>query len=384
MSELESLKAAKSLRHVAHLLKCKPKALSYTLYKLPVGLKYTQFAIPKRSGETRIINAPVDRLKLLQRRLADLLSVCLEEIEMAGGRKNSACHGFKRNRSILTNAKCHRGRRYVFNIDLENFFPSIHLGRIRGFFIKDKNFLLNGDVATVLAQIACHNGVLPQGSPCSPVISNLIGHVLDTHLVRLAARHGCQYTRYADDLTFSTNEPSFPESIAKCVSGKKHEWVPGDDLAKIVKSSGFKINSSKTRMQYHDSRQEVTGLVVNRKVNIKTEYRRLVRVMTHRLLTKGEFEFTHTLAGKKTVTPGRQNELHGMLGFVNQLDLSNYQRNMTSLGLLDGKKWSAEESKRAGIEKEKLSSKERVYRQFLLFSQFYAATKPMIICEGST
>ena len=135
MSELESLRAAKSLRQVAHLLKCKPKALSYTLYKLPVSLKYTQFAIPKRSGGTRIINAPTDRLKLLQKRLAELLSVCLDEIETAGGRKHSACHGFRKDRSILTNAKCHQGRRYVFNIDLENFFPSI-LGRIRGFFIK--------------------------------------------------------------------------------------------------------------------------------------------------------------------------------------------------------------------------------------------------------
>ena len=222
------------------------------------------------------------------------------------------------------------------------------------------------------------------------MISNLIGHVLDTHLVRLAARHGCQSTRYADDLTFSTNEPSFPESIAKCVSGKKHEWVPGDDLVKIVKSSGFRINSSKTRMQYHDSRQEVTGLIVNRKVNVKSEYRRLVRVMTHRLLRTGQFEYSHTIAGKKTVIPGKPQELHGMLGFVDHLDLHNWERELRTVDLdpgttrADRAKLSHTEREFLATQDAKLSSKERVYRRFLLFSQFYAAQKPVILCEGST
>ncbi|NJN91776.1 MAG: RNA-directed DNA polymerase [Leptolyngbyaceae cyanobacterium SL_5_14] len=123
-------------------------------------------------------------------------------------------HGFKRKLSIRTNARKHRNRRYVFNIDLTDFFGSINFGRVRGFFIKDKRFRLNSKVATIFAQIACFKKSLPQGSPCSPVISNLIGNILDTHLVRLAARTGCTYTRYADDLTFSTNKRCFPRSIA--------------------------------------------------------------------------------------------------------------------------------------------------------------------------
>src|SRR5689334_3298786 len=122
---------------------------------------------------------------------------------------------------------------------------------------------------------------LPQGSPCSPVISNLIGHVLDVRLVRLAAKNGCRYSRYADDLTFSTSKPTFPSSIAVCLDPQMHIWAPGKALSKLILHSGFDINHDKTRMQYRNSRQEVTGLTVNRKVNVRRTYRRRVRVMTH-------------------------------------------------------------------------------------------------------
>jgi hypothetical protein len=103
----------------------------------------------------------------------------------------------------------------VLNIDLEDFFGTVNLGRVRGFFIKERNFALKPRVATVLAQIACHDNALPQGSPCSPVISNLIGHVLDIQLSALARKTGCTYSRYADDITFSTNKQVFPPAIAK-------------------------------------------------------------------------------------------------------------------------------------------------------------------------
>lgn len=384
MSKLAALKGATTLHHVASLLNYEAKTLSYIVYKIHPALKYTEFKIAKRGGGARTINAPTASLKLLQQRLADLLQDCLEELETAGHRKNSASHGFRRDRSIFSNARLHRARGYVFNLDLEDFFPSIHLGRVRGFFIKDKHFALHEKVATVLAQIACHNGLLPQGSPCSPVISNLVAHVLDTHLVRLATKHGCTYTRYADDLTFSTNKPEFPEPIAKRVPGKPHQWTHGDALGKIVGGSGFKINAGKTRMQYHDSRQEVTGLVVNRKVNAKTEYRRLVRAMTHRLLNTGTFEVMGEVAGKKTMQSGRMAQLHGMLGFIDQVDLLDYRRELSALGMLGKEESSPENKARAHLEKEKLAFKELVYKQFLLFSQFYVASKPVIIGEGTT
>src|SRR5690349_3202365 len=128
MSRLVDLKAAATLSDLAKLLQFKPSALSYVLFKLPDSSKYTTFNIPKKSGGARTIKAPVKALKLIQQRLSALLQDCLDEINHAKGRKDRVSHGFKRKRSILTNAKEHRNRRYVFNIDLENFFPSINFG----------------------------------------------------------------------------------------------------------------------------------------------------------------------------------------------------------------------------------------------------------------
>ena len=184
MTQLAALKAATTLRNVAALLGFKPAGLAFILYKKHSASKYTKFDIPKRNGGIRQICAPFADLKLVQRRLSDLLQNCVAEINEASGRDDRISHGFKRGRSIATNAKEHRNRRYVFNVDLRDFFGAINFGRVRGFFIADGNFSLHPHVATVLAQIACYDNALPQGSPCSPVVSNLIGHVLDIHLIQ--------------------------------------------------------------------------------------------------------------------------------------------------------------------------------------------------------
>lgn len=370
MSSLDNLKSVSTLRGLARLLRFKPSALSYLVLKQPTAMRYRTFEIPKRKGGTRIIQAPNPALKLVQQRLSDLLQDCIDEINVAKDRKDRIAHGFKRRRSIITNARRHRNRRHVFNIDLENFFPSINLGRVRGYFIRDSNFALHPDVATLIAQIACHNNALPQGSPCSPVISNLIGHLLDMRLVRLVSKVGCTYSRYADDLTFSTNKKTFPVEIA-VVSGKDpHRWVPGAPLQNIVARSGFRINEEKTRMQYRGSRQEVTGLVVNKKINIRHEYRHAVRAMVHSLLTKGSFELyaydqnaVPVRLAKRTGTP---DQLHGMLGFIDTIDLYNRRE-------IEGSKDPAHPS-----------TKELTYRRFLIYTYLYAAEKPVIVCEGDT
>ena len=377
MSQLTALKAASTLHQVAAILGFKPSAVSYLLYVWPEATKYKTFDIPKRSGGVRQIAAPVDELKLLQRRLADVLQNCVDEINKANKRSDDdehpdrIAHGFKRKRSIVTNARRHRNKRFVFNLDLEDFFGTINFGRVRGFFLKDKNFALQPKVATILAQIACYKKALPQGSPCSPVISNLIGHVLDIHLAGLAARTGSTYTRYADDLTFSTNKQEFPSMVAKRKpGGGDHVWVLGKELARLVTKSGFVINEKKTRMQYRDSRQEVTGLVVNSKVNVRREYRHTVRAMVHRLFSTGSFDFEYTTTdalGVKTTTktPGKPVQLHGMLGFIDGVDLFN----------------------KANLPKgpaKSLTSKEVMYRRFLMFKEFYATTSPIVVCEGKT
>jgi RNA-directed DNA polymerase len=374
MSHLSNLKSASNLGDLARLLGFKPASLSYVLYIKADSSKYKKFAIPKHSGGMRQLSAPLNELKLLQRRLADLLQDCADEINKANNRgdddkhRDRIAHGFKRRRSIITNARQHRNRRYVFNVDIQNFFGSINFGRVRGYFIADKNFQLRPEVATVLAKIACFENALPQGSPCSPVISNLIGHIVDIHIAKLCERVGCTYTRYADDLTFSTNKPVFPKQIAMQSAENNHSWLPGRELSRVIEKCGFELNPQKTRMQYRDSRQEVTGLIVNRKVNVRREYRHLVRAMVHRLFTTGGFYFEQSTTGQGGAAmtqkiPGKPNQLHGMLGFIDGIDLRN--------------------SKIASKDKTS-STKEVMYRRFLMFKELYAAPLPVVICEGKT
>ncbi len=313
---------------------------------------------------------------LLQRNLSDLLQKCIEEINVGRKWKDGLAHGFKRQRSIFTNAIKHQKRRYVFNIDLQDFFPSINFGRVRGFFIKDANYMLHPKVATILAQIACHDNGLPQGAPCSPVISNLIGHVLDIRLCKLASANGCTYSRYADDITFSTNKPDIPSSLARLAAGEAHKWEVGDKLEQAIISAGFAVNPVKTRMQYRGSRQAVTGLVVNRKVNIRAEYRRTVRAMAHRLFKTGSFQRMRMVPDgsgvlKLTMVNGTIPQLHGMLGHIDDADRRNFEI-------------EAKVESRRQQAKIKLRSKEKLYRRFLMFKDFYVAPVPVVVCEGKT
>jgi hypothetical protein len=241
--------------------------------------------------------------------------------------KTVLAHGFVPKYSIISNATIHRDRRFVFNLDLENFFGEINFGRVRGYFIKNRDFELHPSVATVLAQIGCHNNVLPQGSPCSPVLSNLIAHLLDIRLAEIAYRHGCMYSRYADDLTFSTNKKNFPIGIAKPVLAVEHAWEVGKAVAKVISKLGFHINAKKTRMQYCQSRQIVTGLVVNRKVSVPYEYKRTNRAMSHRLFQTGAFYFCRIAAvGETTEEIGSLNKLQGRLNFNDHVEHSNRER----------------------------------------------------------
>ncbi len=377
MSQLKELKAATTLSDVARLLEIKPGMLSFLLYKKPKAALYAKFAILKRHGGTREIWAPDKDLKLVQHRLANLLQNCVEEINASrghveDGKRHGVAHGFRRKHTIMTNARAHVTRQYVFNVDLQDFFGTINFGRVRGFFVKDKNFALQEKVATVIAQIACHDNKLPQGSPCSPVISNLIGHMMDIMLVRLASATGCSYSRYADDLTFSSNKIKFSSRVAKQDEDDKDHWVPGQGLKRLVTKAGFSFNESKTRMQYRDSRQDVTGLVVNRKVNVPAAYRYRVRAMVDHALKKGTFERVFKkvdVAGVETTfrQPCTNRQLIGMLSYIDQVDLFN-------------RKLRAEN----GLEPQNTSGRTDLFRRFLYFDAFHAIASPVIVCEGPT
>ncbi|HPF00807.1 MAG TPA: reverse transcriptase domain-containing protein, partial [Bacteroidales bacterium] len=251
---------------------CKPisvKALNYYANPEYCKQRYTTFTIKKKSGGVRTINAPVDGLKSKLRALNFALQ-CLYE-------PHKAATGFVREKSIVDNAKCHVGHNYVFNIDLKDFFHSFDRNRVKMGFMSEP-FNLNGEkepLAFLLASLCTHSFeidgtqqiVLPQGSPTSPTITNILCGKLDHRLSGLAKRFGAKYSRYADDITFSSdhniyNKPDFRNELTRI----------------IEENQNLKINPDKTRMQKTGYRQETTGLIVNEKVNVTRRYVKQIRM----------------------------------------------------------------------------------------------------------
>jgi len=257
-------------RDVAELLDIEYGRIVYHLYKVSDKDKYKSFKIPKKTGGWREINSPVTALKIIQKKLNNIL--------LDVYRPKPSAYGYVRYKNIVLNAKKHKRAKFVLNLDLESYFPSINFGRVRGLFM-GKPYYLPPTVATVLAQICCHNNALPQGAPTSPTVSNMICAQMDSQLQKLAMDNKCYYTRYADDITFSTFLKEFPESIATFVS--VNEVVLNKQLRSIIDDNGFLINERKVRLQPRYRRQEVTGLTVNKFPNVRRNYVRQVRGMLH-------------------------------------------------------------------------------------------------------
>jgi RNA-directed DNA polymerase len=269
----EKFYALKTPEDIAKLLGVSFRRLVYHIYRVEPEKRYKTFEIPKKSGGIRQISTPITALKLIQKKLNQVLQAVYQT--------KPSVHGFVEGKNIVTNAQAHAGKRYVLNLDLKDFFPSINFGRVRGMFMAAP-YGLNPDVATVLAQICCHNNQLPQGAPTSPIVTNMICAKMDSQVQRLAKECKATYTRYADDITFSTTLPKFPEALACIVTEEgRDKVVLGDALLSIITENGFAINEQKIRLQTKENHQSVTGLTTNQFPNVDRNYVRQVRAMLH-------------------------------------------------------------------------------------------------------
>jgi RNA-directed DNA polymerase len=251
---------------VARMLGIPLRQLTWWVWALDEKKRYTEFEIPKRRGEAqRVIRAPIKPIKDVQQKLARTLDDCYKP--------PSHVHGFVKGRSPRTSAAVHRRQEWLLRVDLADFFPSINFGRVMGMFMSYP-FEYPHDVAVLLSQVCCHRNELPQGAPTSPVISNLICRGLDKELAALAKGERTFYSRYADDLCFSTDRKSFPPTLA---SRTAEGAAVGSALAEVIGANGFNINASKTRLVRRTQRQRVTGLVVNQKINVSRDYVRSLR-----------------------------------------------------------------------------------------------------------
>ncbi|MCB9251738.1 MAG: RNA-directed DNA polymerase [Flavobacteriales bacterium] len=277
---LQLLNFVKPLVYGEKTIPFKLKQLTWYANSTLKGRRYKEFNIKKKSGEHRTINSPVSGLKAIQRILNFILQCVYEP--------HKAAMGFVNGKSIVDNARLHTGNHYVYNIDLKDFFPSIEAGRIWSRF-QHPPFNLNDrtnrkELANIITWLCCcemeverldeknqwhivKRNVLPQGAPTSPTISNIVCHQLDFYLSAVAKRFGLKYSRYADDITYSSMHNVYQ---------KGSEFL--SEVHRIISAQSFHINVNKTRLQKAGYRQEVTGLLVNENVNLQTRYIKQLRM----------------------------------------------------------------------------------------------------------
>lgn len=279
----------------------------------------------KRSGSMRLIESPKPRLKELQRQILALL---LDEIPL-----HPAVHGFRVGRSIKTFAAPHVGQRVILRMDLQNFFPSISRARVQALFrtagYPERVADLLGGICTNAAPRDVWNNPpfdvdpvllrdtrslyrephLPQGAPTSPALANLCSYRLDCRLAGLARSAGAEYTRYADDLAFSGGE-EFAQSADRFST----------HVAAVVGEEGFSVNHRKTRIMREGVRQQLTGLVVNQRLNIRRlDFDRLKATLTNcvHFGPEGQNREGH---------PNFREHLEGRLGFVEMVNPEKARR----------------------------------------------------------
>ncbi|PTM58809.1 reverse transcriptase family protein [Desmospora activa] len=244
---------------------------------------YQRFTIPKKSGGRREISAPKKSLRAAQQwvktHILDALTV------------HPAARGFVSGKSTLDHAEPHLQQAAVVKMDLKDFFPTIRFRRVKGFF----HYLGYSEAVSTIFALLCtepprkeiqFNGTryyvamderqLPQGACTSPALSNLICRRLDQRLRGLAEKHGFHYTRYADDLAFSCGEDGLNE-IGAIINTSRD----------IIRFEGFAVNEEKTRILRASNRQNITGIVVNQKPNIRRKDLRAFRALLYSVEKNG-------------------------------------------------------------------------------------------------
>jgi len=268
-------KTAKTLYELAESLGYSYDFLKFNFFSKDNSQYYTEFRIAKKAKKERVIAAPDIKLKRIQQNLADILLYIF--------RPKSCVHAFVKNKNIVSNASPHLRARHILRLDLKDFFPSIHYGRVRNLF-EATPFLFSRPISTAIARICCYKGSLPQGAPTSPIVSNMICLRMDAQLTNLAKYNYCTYTRYADDITFSTNHETFSKKIVLSTN----PLTLSENILKIIENDNyFKINFDKTNLRSCGDSKFITGVKVNSKLNVARKKYREVRAMLHAVKTYG-------------------------------------------------------------------------------------------------
>lgn len=238
---------------LAHLVGVSPK-LIFGIIRNP-SRHYNYFPLRKKDGRIRAISAPKTYLKVIQWWILDNILKKLPH--------DPCVTGFVQGRGIFANAKVHFGARHLYNTDLKDFFPNIPLEKVHDFWVGLDAYPV--DVCDQLSHICTLNGGLPQGAPTSPIIANMIASTLDRDLDAYCKERGWNYSRYADDITISSESRIGDATV--------------DDVNRLIVRNGFTENKSKRRFRGNGQRMEVTGLVINQKIQFPRRWRKTARAI---------------------------------------------------------------------------------------------------------
>ena len=233
---------------------------------------YKSFEIPKKSGGTRLISSPDSLTRNLQSKLYVYLKSYYHSVHP------KCVHGFipkfkaKASHHIKANAQVHLGMPYLLNIDIKDFFHSISTTRVRSLFANSP-FYFSHEVSTALALLCCYEKKLPMGACTSPVISNLICLQMDALFIKWSNEQKIKYTRYADDISFSSMMAFSQKQI--------------EDIRTIIQNERFEINEKKLRIQSRCTTMWVTGIKVNQKLNVNRTYIRNLRAILYDIKKNG-------------------------------------------------------------------------------------------------
>lgn len=291
---------------MGELIKTDPQRM-YLLAQQP---QYKTFSIPKKDGGKREIEAPnLDLKKVLGRLNRYLQSVYVFE-------KSSAVHGFVTSvkndadrRSVVSNARKHLGKSYLLNLDIKDFFHSISREMVLSIFI-NAPFHFKGELADLLADLTTFQGRLPMGTPTSPVLSNLACRTLDEQLLDFCQQMLWSYSRYADDMSFSSNQVITNEKMYSTIA--------------ILRECGFEVNKKKMKVYGPDEAKIVTGLLVSKeKVALAPDFLKILKDDLQKLeaIVKAQQEqgqlTTHWVEQHKKQVKGRINFAGFVLGKSN-------------------------------------------------------------------
>ncbi|MGF1629774.1 MAG: reverse transcriptase domain-containing protein [Kiloniellaceae bacterium] len=263
-----------TLQELADLLNVNRKAIIfYAFTKKGQSSGYRKFKLPKRGGGVRLITSPDRGLYIIQRAILDKILTP----EMINNR--SCVFSYTWGKTAQDMAARHVRREFVVRVDIENFFGRITFPRVLGA-LKAFPLRVPHNWAVIIAQLCTCDGVLPQGAPTSPAISNLIARRMDGELIRFAREHGFRYSRYSDDLVFSGKTRRNLLALVE-QDRETFSYVAAEPLRSIVEANSFRLNNAKTRVAFRQQKQIVVGSIVNKKVNVDRRYVRQIRTLLH-------------------------------------------------------------------------------------------------------